>query len=355
MAARSGPTRIPGLDGLRALAIGLVVCSHLEASFGAAPLPIAVIWHAFGGLGVNLFFGLSGFLITHLLVREIQRTGAVHLPRFYARRVLRIAPAFLFFVAAMMAANAAGWIHISAPDLRSALFLYKNYAPGDARGDGWYLAHIWSLSMEEQFYLIWPWLLAFGGLVAARRAALAVALVMPAVRVAAYFTVYASRPYLIPLMFHTAADKLLWACLLALYSGEPRCEAILDRLKSPRWPMAAGGFYFLLNPLLEFRWGGAYMLPAGISLQAAAVAFMIAWLVRHRDSLGTRCLDLPAMGAVGAISYGLYLWQQPFMKPHAVYWAGRFPLNIACAVGCALISYFLIEMPALRWKARFTV
>jgi peptidoglycan/LPS O-acetylase OafA/YrhL len=264
-------------------------------------------------------------------------------------------PAFLFFMLFIVALNMAGIVHIPRPDLQSALLLYKNYINTNPKGDGWYVGHIWSLSMEEQFYILWPPLLVACGLRFARKLALSMALLMPILRVAGYYTFYAHAHYKVTEVFHTTADRILWGCLLALYSGHPGFERIMSKLKSRLFFAGAVIFYFIADPLLMARWKGAFELPVGIALVAIAAAFAIAWLLRNPDSIIARFLNLKWMAVIGTLSYSLYLWQQPFMKPAGTGWFDLFPLNILCTVAGALLSYHLVEKTALRWKVRFRV
>lgn len=137
--------RIPSLDGLRAISILLVIFSHLvkwKHVQGAA-------LQGYGALGVHVFFVLSGYLITSLLLEEYARTSDINLPRFYTRRAFRIFPAALVFVAVVIALywREMHWTHVVA-----AVFYVANMDISRP----WIFGHLWSLSIEEQFYLLWP-------------------------------------------------------------------------------------------------------------------------------------------------------------------------------------------------------
>ncbi len=133
---------------------------------------------------MSIFFAISGFLITHLLVEEQTREGRIDLRAFYVRRVLRIVPPFFVFLALLALAR-----HLEGAPLRldelavSAGFLWNYLSP---RGT-WALGHSWSLAVEEQFYLLWPGLLVLLGLRKGRRTALALILLVPLLRIAQYF------------------------------------------------------------------------------------------------------------------------------------------------------------------------
>src|SRR5215218_6546752 len=139
--------RIPTLDGWRAIAISMVLWCHVSKSELAA----------YGGLGVDIFFGLSGLLITTLLLEEARSTGSMQLGQFYIRRAFRILPAYLLFLVGYTLIR--GWR--SAWEAISCLLFFRNYA-SDAVTDTGSL-HLWSLAVEEHFYLIWPGLLVWMG------------------------------------------------------------------------------------------------------------------------------------------------------------------------------------------------
>ena len=148
---------VPSLDGLRGLAVLVVVGVH-------ARVPGTEL----GFLGVDLFFVLSGFLITTLLAREVDRTGRINLPRFWGRRFLRLGPAYGLYVGALSVAFLAGvgWRRPSGgwtpPGYLGSLWgYYSNYLPaGGIWEHQWLSMHLWSLAVEEQYYLIWPLLCA---------------------------------------------------------------------------------------------------------------------------------------------------------------------------------------------------
>ncbi len=156
----SASRRIPSLDGLRAVSIVLVIVSHLLGTRGFpwGPRALGTVGD-FGYLGVKVFFVISGYLITRLLIAEHARTGRISLRDFYVRRVWRIFPAFYAFIAAMLAAWAIGWIALAPTDVLAAVTYTMNYHYERS----WDLGHIWSLSIEEQFYLVWPFLFLWLG------------------------------------------------------------------------------------------------------------------------------------------------------------------------------------------------
>ena len=163
--------RIPSLDGARTVSITLVVVWHI---FNMTP----ILWRFdYGNLGVRTFFVISGFLITSLLMRELQKTGTIRLRTFYARRFMRLMPAYWFYVAIVAALIPTGLVDATWHKLIPALTYTANYwQPLGALG------HTWSLSAEEQFYFLWPTALLLLGLKNGRWACLALLLTAPLFR-----------------------------------------------------------------------------------------------------------------------------------------------------------------------------
>jgi peptidoglycan/LPS O-acetylase OafA/YrhL len=143
-------TRIPSLDGIRAMAIALVLSGHAMLSH------TWWIGVKLGKLGVTLFFVLSGYLITSILLRELENSGGISFKRFYWRRFLRICPAYWVFVLFMVGLSSAA--SLRSDEVWAALLYVSNY-----KEIRWGLRHTWSLSVEEQFYLLWPVLLSLAG------------------------------------------------------------------------------------------------------------------------------------------------------------------------------------------------
>jgi peptidoglycan/LPS O-acetylase OafA/YrhL len=217
---------------------------------------------------------------------------------------------------------------------------------------GQLLTHSWSLAIEEQFYLLWPAVFLLGGPLRARTLAVVAIAAMPLLRVALFFLAPAWRGETI-FQFHANLDRLLFGCLLALLAGDEGFETALGRWQSPAWPMSALAYLLVLEPMLEYRLGGLFALPFGISLEAASWTFLIAWLLRHPQSRGSRLLNRPSLVVLGGLSYSLYLWQQPFSQRVNTTLSGRFPFSLPCILAAALASYFLVERPFNRLRARF--
>src|SRR3954471_10725816 len=312
---RSSPDRgyRPALDGLRAVAVTAVVGYHL--GYG---------WLPGGFLGVDLFFVLSGYLITGLLLDEHGRTGRIGLARFWARRARRLLPALLIMLVAVAAA-----VRLWSPpgvwlgrrdDLVATLFYYANwhfvatdqsyFADAAAQSP---VRHAWSLSIEEQFYLVWPFLI----LLALRRrrrflaVGLAVATVASAVlMVAVYDPVSPTRAYV---GTDARVQQLVAGALLALVIRT--ALVVPGRLVRYAGRPAAAGTVALL---LTVRDSGGLYYHGGASLAAFVFAALVWALETRPSSAVARALSTRPLRAVGTVSYGLYLWHWPVLLffPH---------------------------------------
>ena len=339
--------RIPTLDGLRAVAIGFVLISH-TARFGHSTT--ARIIELFGELGVRVFFVLSGFLITTLLIREHGKTGRIDLRAFFVRRVFRIFPAFFTFLAVMGVLAVTDVLPIPGRDFVFAATYTMNFVTPDP----WYLGHAWSLAVEEQFYLLWPVTVVVVGIARAERVAIAAIIVAPILRVAAEIWmpwIDDIADHAFPLVF----DGLALGCLLAL--ARTRLEA------SPRYLAALRAWWFWLVPIAGLAvlvitlahvgpLGNPRYFAVARSISAITIAAVVHRCVLTPTSLLGRFLETAPLVWVGTLSYSLYLWQQPFSN-HVVHaWYTTFPLSWGFALAAACGSYYLVERPILRWRAR---
>jgi peptidoglycan/LPS O-acetylase OafA/YrhL len=331
--------QIPSLDGIRALSIVLVVAWHLSSS-GSAPW-LAQLWRIdSGNLGVRVFFVISGYLITSLLLAEHARTGTISLRRFYLRRALRIMPAFYFFLCVMALAAALGLVPVTRTALLRAATYSANYA-----GTGWTLGHTWTLAVEEQFYVLWPSLIVLLGVRRSFMGAALVLLLSPLFRsIAVLSGHWPDNPRY---SFECVADALATGCLLAYARpwlwNQARYRRMLERGAMELWPIV-----ILAIAVASARWEHFGSI-VGISLLNIAIAVWIDWCLRFPGSRVGRILNARPIAFVGVLSYSIYLWQQPFLREgHTL----RFPLSILCIGVLALASYFCIERPMLRLRAR---
>ena len=230
---------IPSLDGLRAVSVVFVLIGHLFG--GAFSYKSPAVWSVLllvgnGNLGVNIFFGISGFLITRLLVKECARTGRIDLFGFYARRAFRIFPAFYFYLASILLLSAAGiFTFYPVTWFSAALYLRNYYPPFEGSGD-WLTAHAWSLAVEEQFYLLWPPCFAVLGQRRSAWFAASLVAISPSLRVLNYLFLPGLRTD-VNYMTHTRLDALMVGCLVAILLDNPRFKQILAHGFNLRLPL----------------------------------------------------------------------------------------------------------------------
>ena len=338
---KTADKRIPALDGLRAISILFVLFNHLVGTryFSPRLIPLG----QFGNFGVRIFFVISGFLITTLLLRELERTGSISLTNFYLRRVLRIvraAYAYLFILAVLNVRYGILLRH----DLLFAATYLTNFHPIRS----WYVGHLWSLAVEEQFYLLWPAVLAFWGIRPARRVAAATILLVPLLRVAWWFAFPTiSMQARINEMFFTVADAIACGCLLAIQRPWLWRQRRYVALMQSRWffliPVAATEFRF------TFRHAMIHFLIA-IPLMNVGIALTLDWCITHANSAVGKFLDWKPMVFLATLSYSLYLWQMPFLNQFSrARWAAL-PLNLFLALLAAFTSYKIVERPLLKLK-----
>lgn len=332
---------MPSLSGLRAISIVLVLVGHLSRTKGFLNLNLGVGDYA--RLGVVVFFVISGFLITSLLISEHATKGHVSLKLFYARRSLRIFPASYAYIFCMWLLSLAGGLHLEARDFWHAVTYSVNYLPGAS----WPIAHLWSLSVEEQFYLLWPFaFVTLGG----RRATWVAAGVILLAAVARFASWYFLRgtPYRDLEMFPMVADSLAMGCLLARMRYWLEARAWYLQLFRPAYSFGLLALIMLINREMSYTVVQVF----GTSLINVSLAILIHRSVYlSEDSLG-RFLNWKSMEFVGILSYSLYLWQQVFLNRDSTAWANAFPQNIVFAVAAALASYLLLEKPLLKLRHR---
>ena len=361
-----GP-RIPGLDGLRALAVLAVVAFHL-----------APAWVPGGFLGVDVFFVISGFLITTLLLREVASTRRIRLPRFWVRRARRLLPALaLVLVVSIPVAR------LVEPDLTvgigrqllGALTFSTNWVEIAAGTDYFdetqpeLLRILWSLAIEEQFYLVWPVLLVIL-LVTVRSAVLRVRVVLAAALVSVLAMTLllapAYGPGVDPTRVYYGTDTHAFGLLLGA-AMTLRWSKAAPVLQGPRArvlpPLALAG---LIALFLLLRSDSPLTYPLG--LLAASVLALVLVLAcdaaRTEPTWFTAMLETRVLRWVGERSYGIYLWHWPVAcivttavgaQPGTTWWAVGVGLTVVLTVVLAASSYRWVELPVRRLGFRGTL
>jgi peptidoglycan/LPS O-acetylase OafA/YrhL len=337
--------RMPGLDGLRAISIVMVLLGHLRGTQGIGRGALAVWLGDLAHLGVQVFFVISGFLITSLLLSEQKAAGHISLQRFYLRRSVRILPAFFAYLLAIYVAHVIGWIHLSPADMWTAATYTVNYHVDRS----WYIGHMWSLSVEEQFYLLWPLSMVMVATKGGRiRIAAAVFLFAPLVRVAMHALIK-SGPARDLEIFPAVADAIAAGCLMGILREDLAQREWYRKLTASRWIWSGA---LLILAIHEFE-NYTVVNAVGVPIELAIIAILIETSTRRSEGFAARLLNWRPVVFVGALSYSLYLWQQPFLNHQCMQVFCAFPLNLLLAVACALISHRLFEQPFVGLRRRF--
>ena len=286
-----GADHMPSLDGLRAISIALVLLGHLGGTHGFVRLDLGIGDYAH--LGVVVFFVISGFLITRLLLSEHAKKGRVSLKLFYARRSLRLFPASFAYIGCISLLWLAGFVHLEARDFWHAVTYTVNYLPGRS----WDVGHLWSLSVEEQFYLLWPCTFIALGLRRSAWVAAGVILFAPVARFGAWLFLKGT-PYRDLEMFPMVADSLAMGCLLAKVSGWLETRNWYLQLFRPACSLGLLAVILLTN-----RYTGYTAVSVlGASVINLSIAILIHRSVYcYRDRIG-RVLNWKPIAFVGVLS-----------------------------------------------------
>lgn len=355
--ARAKSRYVPALDGLRALAVLAVIAYHMKLG-----------WAPGGLLGVTMFFVLSGYLITGLLLTEFASTGSISLPNFWLRRVRRIIPAVVFAVfgtAVLCTIFDHALLTKMRPDVAPTLFFFNNWwqifhnvSYFEALGEPSPLTHYWSLAIEEQFYLIWPIALLACLKSGVKRSTIKkgiiVLIVLSALAMALLYSP-TGDPSRVYYGTDTRAFSLLIGALLAfVWPYQKLTERSGDKMSSlGRILFNVVGIAALVGLVIMVvvtNGFSPFVYRGGLVLCSALTALAIAVLV-HPISLASKALSLPPFVWIGKLSYSMYLWHFPIiliMTPNnlvgeAPWWLRIIQLLVIIVVSA--FSYFIVENP----------
>ena len=351
---------IPALDGLRGIAVLMVLFFHLIHLS-----PELYLFAQGGFLGVDVFFVLSGFLITSILIKEYENDGQINLKNFYLRRSFRLVPAFWTFLICLyyfgdylLPDDQAKLIH-SYHNLFFAFTYLMNWHNVIGNGLTGNLNHTWSLAIEEQFYIIWSLVLfkCFAKRLTRRQIFLWTGGVILGLIVWRFWrAANGTNPIILYYSTETRIDALLIGCLAAM---------IYSWRLLPEKFYASRQFDFLallslltaLFTAFSFSHTEAFLYYGFLSIFAAAVAVIILWLVTRTKSIPNTLLEIKPLRWLGQISYGLYLWHYVFFEFGKKNFQSL-TVQIIAGIGLSIIvstaSFYLIEKPFLKFKNKFS-
>jgi peptidoglycan/LPS O-acetylase OafA/YrhL len=338
--------RLPALDGVRCVAVLIVLMFHLG------------VRHAGGcWLGVDLFFVLSGYLITTILLTEHARRGRVRLRTFYAKRALRLYPALLGLLVVGIpfyrTLGDQGTVHGYWRTAAQAALYVEDFVYGITGNPHGYLGHTWSLAVEEQFYLVWPLLLIVVLRLGGRALPVAVAGTLALWGLLLAYSPTHDNPWFVPASYylpHTRGGSLMVGCALAawLFGREPRPAPNLAWL---------GALGYVAVVLLADRYQRNTATAPAVIAADVATTLLIYGLVTAPDGAASRALSWQPLTWLGERSYGFYLYAfvvQAVLEAHYPHMpTGRqLVVTFGTTVALAGASYRFIEQPFLRLKQR---
>jgi peptidoglycan/LPS O-acetylase OafA/YrhL len=341
--------RVPCLDGVRGISIILVIFGH-STYCSHKPIPVPTWTYRSIGwaeIGVDLFFVLSGFLITLLMIRENNRTGGISLRDFYRRRILRIMPAYVAFLLIVSFLHLAGVLTINSKDWQGALTYTMNFY----QKRGWELGHFWSLSVEEHFYLIWPVVLALLGLTAGRWSLVLCILAAPLLRF--WSQLHWSSYFSVQTASFNYADVIAFGAALAFLCQDDGFLKRTARLQPVCGWLIIGVCLGLVGSARLSDRFDQYEILCHRTITGSLCAALIYLCAGYSNKLARRILSWRPLMFLGVVSYSAYVWQQLFTgKSTLPSWMCTWPLNILFIGTAAVLSYQLIEKPFINMKER---
>lgn len=365
---------VPALDGVRAIAALRVLGVHYFGAIAASsPFP------GFGGgrLGMQVFFTLSGFVITVLLAEEYLRSGRIDLQAFWKRRLLRLLPALVFVIAVLILLGAlvdAGiyphgqglreipdsgseniWLPFW-PGLLVVLFPVSNLVSSLHHASFRPLAVAWMPAIQDQVYLVWPAVLAL--LLVRCRLHLRTCVAITAGLVVATLLWRSSLGGLVSELdaITLRTDFNLAGILLGCTGGLAYAAGMVPTGPRFRQVLAAAAWVSLLAILAIFAWGVQVRANDYVTVVGFLTLILVTHLVTDRTSRLSHLLSWPPLVGIGQVSYGLYLWHWVWLQYPLAIDRGtpvRLLIAVTLTVVMVLVSYYVIELPALRLKTRF--
>jgi peptidoglycan/LPS O-acetylase OafA/YrhL len=351
--------RMPSVDGWRAVSIMMVLAAHAgeTSPFLNTPTMAACFPLIFdgGNLGVRFFFVISGFLITYLLIREQERDGNVSLKNFYIRRALRILPVYLAYLAVVAVLQVFTTLHQAPITWIGDLTFTTNFLPR-----GIISGHLWSLSVEEQFYLVWPITFLW---VSQNKHYVRWVLAMPIVAaILCHIVSYTNHvPWVVHPLFHPHSslvnfDSLDVGCIAAIALGKYEAKTAGVFSGGKRFAAIILGILLIVMPALKPPFLSPVWAVMGNLMQAIGFGVLLVASVLHPGCF--KPLNWPVVVRLGVVSYSIYIWQQIFYAGPKTYgistacWLS-FPGWLPAALAAGFVSYYGFERPLLKLRTRY--
>lgn len=340
---------LPTLDGWRAIAILLVLIAHGSDSIYRAYGVNLHNLHGIGLFGVQIFFGLSGLLITSRLMADERKSGRISLKSFYVRRAFRILPASLVFLVVVAALAIAGVIPVTSGRWLSTLLFFANYSP--AQGS-WYVGHFWSLAVEEHFYFVWP--LAFLLLATVKKrllATIAAALIIALWRAIDFkFQITGATPAAFWGRTDIQVDNIIWGVVIALLYGDPIWRPKLENYLRQSVSIPTLTIMLLIFATIQFSdWKVQFVI---LTVKAIVIPLLILGTMINANQILSSLLETQLFKLLGRLSYSIYLWQQLFLvwnddTAEQIVVMQSFPVNFVLVFVCAIMSMLFVEKPMI--------
>ena len=339
---------IPGLDGLRALSVLIVLIAHMGLNH-IVP----------GGFGVTVFFFISGFLITRLLIAEQESGGRVNLSKFYTRRLIRLYPALLFMLVITSAISGVfGYGLPARNEVLAAVFYFTNFYQVHSANIGYAplmsWTPLWSLAVEEHFYLLFPLIVLMAGLVWRRLylSVIAIIILVPMWRMYQFLNYSGSVADYNYMMTFARIDSIAWGCLLTISlhrDGVEELKRVIGYLPLVLVTLALLATFLIRDE--AFRWVLRF------SVQGAVI-FVLMLNLYYLASLRWvfKILEFAPLVWIGMTSYALYLWHFPIYDyVHRIMDVSTMSiaLTIALSFFMTAFSFYIVEQPFMRLRKKF--
>lgn len=340
---------IKGFDGLRAYSIILVILSHLGL-YGYLPenkFAKERIWLLINGeTGVLVFFNLSGFLITLILLNEKLKKGRINFKHFFIKRFLRLLPPFILLLISLIILSQLKILDIPSEAFVLSFFYLYNFAPEHLYfGE---IGHTWSLAVEEQFYLLWPFIIKYLNKIKV------IFIIIGIVIASLTFLYLIKLGYLSTYRrpdrwFIPACSSILLGALISIsiFTNHTKTVDFLKKRKA-----LYIGITLYLFPLYSLK----YILFSSPLFMGFGISLIMGWIYLNQNTSFTRFLNLKILVYIGKISYGLYVYQGIFLRtgPGSNLYFQQFPQNLIFTVIITILSFEFLEKPILKLKSKLS-